>query len=338
MHERCSVGLLCLGTFLMVGGCEETTSSSSSATVPHGGGGEAEGTREDIVTPSIPDAKALGIEGWQEATWTGTRTLTQLEQGSLSRSPGALRRIAEDRPGLAVIDDDEGHSYLVGPVEPTDADAIMAVLSSAEVKAQNIASVPPGNEIMSLGEIAAAAIQLISQEPSAEALVGSDADPAIVARLERAANGWPAAARVHRVIGLPPDADDEPAVLFGPDNDPEDDRDEQSHRRLQEMGILEFAPVKGGGIGDLITGQFELQYQGSDQLDRTLHIKFAFDLGTDRWAMISMLSMPNMATISRLMRAGEADKVDSMAHTLDFVSLLPECHLVAGKGGPLLCK
>jgi len=340
MPERRSVGLLCLGILVIIGACEEKAGSGSSAssTTPHRGGGEAEDRGEGLVEPSIPDAKALGIEGWQEATWTGTRTLTQLEQGSLSHSTGALRRIAEDRPELAVIDDDEGHSYLVGPVEPTDAAAIMAVLSSAEVKAQNIASVPPGKEIMSLGEMAAAAIQLIGEEPSAEALVGSDADPAIVARLERAASGWPAEARVHRVIGLPPDADDEPAVLFGPDNDAEDDRDEQSHRRLQDMGILEFAPIKGGGIGDLITGQVELQYQGNDQLDRTLHVKFAFDPATDRWAMISMLSMPNMATVSRLMRAGEAEKVNSMAHTLDFVSLLSECHLVVGKGGPLLCK
>lgn len=344
MFPRVSSALLCVIAMLPFASCKEqpgsgnqgSTASSGAATSGEDGADGEKGAA--TAPPSIPDARALGIKGWQDAKWTGTRTLTEIEEGALSKSSGALQSIADGRPGLSVIPGEDGRHHLTGQVEPGDTEAILSIFASAEVKAQNITSVPPDNEILSLGEMAAAVIELVGYEPSADALVGQGADPDIVARLERAARAWPEDARVWRVVGLPPGADDEPAAMFGPDNDPENDRDEARHRRLRDMGILGFAPVEGGGLGDLVTGQVELQYQGRDQLDRTIHVRFAYDRDTDRWALISVLSMPNMATVSRLMRAGEHDKVGAMAQELDFLSILPECHIVAGGGGPLLCK
>jgi hypothetical protein len=239
---------------------------------------------------------------------------------------------------LSVIPDEHGRHHLVGLVEPGDVEAILGVFASADVYADKMSSVPPTREILSIGRMAAAAVQLVSVEPSAVALVGAGADPAVVGRLERAARAWPTDARVWRIIGLPPDVDESSSVSFEPDNDPDDNHDEVRHRRLQAMGILGFAPVAGGGLGDLITASVIFKFQNQEQMDRELSVKFLYDRGTDQWVLRSIASIPSQATGLRLLKAGELSEFGSITHSLDVLSVLPDCHVITGPDGPLLCK
>lgn len=298
----------------------------------------------------LPNARAMGIEGWQDTSQRlGRGDQASLDdQTPLSRDAASLEAMADTRPGLSVIPDEDGGYHLVGLVEPGDTEAVLGVFASAEVKSYAMSSVPPTAEIRSLGELAAAAIQLFAAEPSAAALVGPDADPTIAARLERAAAAWSEDARVWRVVGLPPGSQGGPSVQLSlkkatkndPDDDasPSDHSDAQRHRRLQAMGILDFAPIEGGGIGDLVTADIEIPFQGPDQRDRVFDTKFVYDRGTDRWVLLSVSSRLSHAERSHLLRARRIDEYRSMTHRLDLLELLPECHLVVGEGGPLLCK
>ncbi|MFI4916863.1 MAG: hypothetical protein ACIAS6_10210 [Phycisphaerales bacterium JB060] len=348
---RITMGAAC-SMALLLGACEEEGDASGSAAGPAPGQvtasqmpeRDAETGENPEVDVYLPDARALGIEGWQDAgqrLGRGDQAAPE-EEFPLAQSEGRLRAIAETNPELSVIPGEDGTPHLVGLADPRDTAALMGIFGSVEVKARGMSSVPPDGAIRSLGEMAAAAIQLVGEEPSADALLGSsrgpDADRAIAARLERAAAAWPKSARVWRVIGLPPDGQEELSIRFGPDNDPDDDRDEARHRQLQRMGILEFAPIEGGGPGDLISTSVTFDYQGNDQADRQLSVRFLYDRGTDRWVLRSIGSAPSMSTMSRLMEQGRGEEINGMAHSLDMLELLPECHLVVGKGGPLLCK
>jgi len=322
---------------VLFGGCEEQAGSAGQGVGPVTGGDAAE-DRGVETTLSLPDADSLGIAGWQEASYPGRGERSGLRDGALSLGPAALKSLADTRPGLSVVSDKHGRHRLTGLVEPGDAGAIMGALASAEVRASKMSSVPPTSEIRSLGEMAAAAVQLVSVEPSAASLVGAGADPEVARRLERAARAWPTDARVWRIIGLPPDADEGSSVRFMPDNDPENDHDESRHRRLQAMGILEFTPVEGGGTGDLVAASVGFPYQNQELHDREFSVRFLYDRGTDRWVLYSIRSFPSRATMQRLARAGEMNRIEGMAHELDLLSVLPDCHLVVGRDGPLLCK
>ncbi|MFG0284755.1 MAG: hypothetical protein ACF8R7_10075 [Phycisphaerales bacterium JB039] len=335
-----TTGIVCAAALLtLVGACEERRGSSDQGKATPdlaNGANNSVGERGDAST-ILPSAEALGIQGWQDTVHVrGERT--ELRPETLYRGIGELNSLASSRPELSVIPSEHGGHHLTGPIEPGDLDAIMGVFASAEVSADKMSSAPPTSEIRSLGQMAAAAVQLVSLEPSASALVGSEAPPAVKSRLERAGSAWPEAARVWRVIGMPPDADERASVSFAPDNDPEDDQDEARHRRLQAMGILEFAPVEGGGPGDLITASVGFPYQNRDQLDCELALKFVFDRETEQWVLYSIGSNPGNATMRRLAAAGEWDRISSVAHQLDLLSVLPDCHIVVGARGPLLCR
>lgn len=336
-----SIGAACLMVLLMlVSACNEKAGGDEEGAAPAQTGEAAASARdkEREVQPvaSLPDARSLGIDGWQGTEHIGRGGA--LGDGSTLQGAGAQRALADTRPELSIIPGEHGRHYLTGLVEPADAEAVAGVFASADVRVNGMASLPPTSEIRSLGQMAAAAVQLVSVEPSAAALVGAGADPAVIARLERAAGAWPTEARVWRIIGLPPDADEGSRISFQPDNDPDDDHEEARHKRLQAMGILEFAPVEGGGPGDLISASVRLPYQNQDRLDREFSARFLYDRGTGQWVLYNIGSVMSRAAMMRLAKAGEWDQIESTAHSLDLLSVLPDCHLVVGPDGPLLCK
>src|SRR5690606_36141231 len=242
MHAR-TTGVLCAAAILLmlISACKEQSRNGGerAASTPGGNAdGKAASDRERAAL--LPDARSLGIDGWQGTDQIGRGGV--LGDGSLIQEAEALRVLADTRQGLSVVPGDHGRHYLTGLVEPADTEAVMGVFASADVRVSKISSLPPSSEIRSVGQMAAAAVQLVSIKPSAAALLGAGGDGAVTSRLERAAEAWPVEARVWRLIGLPPDADGS-LISFEPDNDPEDEHEEARHRRLQAMGILEFAPV-----------------------------------------------------------------------------------------------
>ncbi|MFI4916864.1 MAG: hypothetical protein ACIAS6_10215 [Phycisphaerales bacterium JB060] len=323
---------------------------------------EAQATSEDRgeTNPDrapLPDAPSLGIRGWQKTDTDGAGRAKFAGDG-LEQRTGVMRSLASTRPELTAIPDEDGRLHLTGLVEPDDQEAIAGVFASAQLQQTDLSSVPPTSDMRAMGELAAAVMQLLAVEPSAEALAnagggagrgGSDADLAAIAPLRRAAEAWTTDTRVWRVVGLPPGADDGPLIRFmltnapkerapGDEPEPEDNHDEQRHQRLRDMGILGFEPIEGGSLGDLVTAWIEIPYQNKDRVDRIMTFRFVYDSGTDRWVLFLIHTRVNTAELMRLHKAGKRDEYRRTSHELDLLRLLPNCHLVVGEGGPVLRK
>ena len=297
-------------TALVLGAAWWTLRDSGEPAKPADSRERSNDRRNDHPIETVLRAADIGLVGWQPASERSKDSGSVRLPGSEDRARG----LASGHGSLQYIagagDSSGGVS---GLLDAQDTSAVAESLLIERVHCKDLDAVPPTADLEAMASLAARVVPLVGRSPNGECLVGGA--NSCRAALESAASEWPASARVHKVMLLPPDAPERGSMTVRHEAGSGESRAEAL--LLREAGLA-YEQIAGGSV----TARATIRYQNEAGQDRSLAVQLNYDKGTGEWVLFKVSSLPSSAETARLARAGDFKGVTAQTYSLPVQAIL----------------